>query len=418
MENDVEMEEVEPIVEEILDKRIAKKGKVEYLIKWKNLDKNTWDYFENIENFKHLVYTFEKKLMDAKKKQQQAKQDMESKNLKAVSDSKRIKEVSVETIQDSTYKVKQEEKYKVETENTCLDSGSPRKRIQKPSKKILEQNLLIVNLPAQKKNKAICSIDKEKESLSVNTLKKERNVTEKQDIKSEIDNIDLHCSEKRISKQSQKIQEQNLSIIIVPNTSIDETKPPLKKAEESRCENTPNKGKNKEEKTDNTNVESEKDKELDCTEKMMKRPSNKINEADSPKQNTKEIKDSKETIKSSTTKKERKPEMVVETTIIKPKRERKETQKIKEFKSALTEIKETDSKPRIKKNEAVATQEELYIIESLLEKKGSTFLVKWENYNADWNSWEPRTGIPQFIVQVITDIKYILYLTVFYPLVL
>jgi predicted ATP-binding protein involved in virulence len=130
MENDVVMEEGEPIVEEILDKRIAKKGKVEYLIKWKNLDKNTWDYFENIENFKHLVYSFEKKLMDAKKKQQKAKQDMESKNRKAVLDSKRIKEVSEETIQDVTDKVKQEEENKIETENTCLDSESPRKRNQ------------------------------------------------------------------------------------------------------------------------------------------------------------------------------------------------------------------------------------------------------------------------------------------------
>ena len=226
------MEEGEQIVEEILNKRIAKKGKVEYLIKWKNLDKNTWDYFENIENFKHLVYAFEKKLMDAKKKQQKAKQDMESKNLKNVSGSKRIKEVSVETRQNSTDKVKQEEENRVKTEKATLDSESPRKRIKKPSKKILEQNLLIVNLPAQKTDKAICSIDKEEESLSVNTLKKERNVTEKQDIESEIDNIDLHCSEKRISKQSKKIQEQNLSIIIDPNPSIGETKPPLTKAEE------------------------------------------------------------------------------------------------------------------------------------------------------------------------------------------
>ena len=91
MKNDVEMEEGEPIVEEILDKRIAKKGKVEYLIKWKKLDKNTWDYFENIENFKHLVYAFEKKLMDTKKNQQKVKQDMESKNLKTVSESESLK---------------------------------------------------------------------------------------------------------------------------------------------------------------------------------------------------------------------------------------------------------------------------------------------------------------------------------------
>jgi hypothetical protein len=90
-------------------------------------------------------------------------------------------------------------------------------------------------------------------------------------------------------------------------------------------------------------------------------------------------------------------------TIIKSKRERKETQKIKEFKSSLTEQKKTDKKPGVKQNKPVATQEEMFIIESLLEKKGPTFLVKWENYNEDWNSWEPRNGIPQFIVQVMND---------------
>ena len=94
--------------------------------------------------------------------------------------------------------------------------------------------------------------------------------------------------------------------------------------------------------------------------------------------------------------------MVVENTIIKSKRERKETQRIKDYKSALTEIKKTEARPRVKKNKPVATQEEMFIIESLLQEKGSSFLVKWENYNEDWNSWEPRAGIPPFILQVIT----------------
>ena len=65
-------EEEEYIVEKILDKRIAKKGKVEYLIKWKtfnNTDDNTWEYFENIEEFKNKVYKFETKLNEEKQKQ-------------------------------------------------------------------------------------------------------------------------------------------------------------------------------------------------------------------------------------------------------------------------------------------------------------------------------------------------------------
>ena len=89
------MEEDEYIVEEILDKRVAKKGKVEYLIKWKDFNQpedNTWEYFANIESFKQQVYDFETKLLDAKKIRQKEKQgnevesietDLKSKNVAA-----------------------------------------------------------------------------------------------------------------------------------------------------------------------------------------------------------------------------------------------------------------------------------------------------------------------------------------------
>ena len=90
----------------------------------------------------------------------------------------------------------------------------------------------------------------------------------------------------------------------------------------------------------------------------------------------------------------------IENTLAKPKRERKETQKLKEYKSALIEVQKTESKPRVKKSKTSIIQEEVYIVEALLEKKGSKFLVKWENYNNDWNSWEPKAGLPAFIVKV------------------
>ena len=123
---------------------------------------------------------------------------------------------------------------------------------------------------------------------------------------------------------------------------------------------------------------TEIDKDSDCTEKRIQRPSKKIIEeklAHCPKENPEDIKCSKEIIRCSTTKgtpkKERKPETVVENIVIKSKRERKETSKIKEYKSALTEIKKTNTEPRVKKHKPVTPQEEMYIIESLLEKKGS-----------------------------------------------
>ena len=45
-------------------------------------------------------------------------------------------------------------------------------------------------------------------------------------------------------------------------------------------------------------------------------------------------------------------------------------------------------------------EDDVYIIESLREKKGKQFLVKWENYPEDDNTWEPRVSIPDYILQV------------------
>ena len=60
------MNEDEFIVEKILDKRIAKKGKVQYLIKWKNYNNsedNTWEPAENIDGYKNLIEVYEKSLV-------------------------------------------------------------------------------------------------------------------------------------------------------------------------------------------------------------------------------------------------------------------------------------------------------------------------------------------------------------------
>ena len=62
-----------------------------------------------------------------------------------------------------------------------------------------------------------------------------------------------------------------------------------------------------------------------------------------------------------------------------------------------------------KTNKSGTKKDEVYIIESLLKKEGSMYLVKWENYSHRWNSWEPKGGIPVFIVKV-TLFKHQLYL--------
>ena len=53
-----------------------------------------------------------------------------------------------------------------------------------------------------------------------------------------------------------------------------------------------------------------------------------------------------------------------------------------------------------KKKTKKAPKEDVYIIESLREKKGNNFLVKWENYPEEENTWEPRAAIPGFILKV------------------
>ena len=50
--------------------------------------------------------------------------------------------------------------------------------------------------------------------------------------------------------------------------------------------------------------------------------------------------------------------------------------------------------------EPLETVDTEYNIESLIEKKGSTFLVKWENYFSDQNTWESRCMIPDQVIQV------------------
>ena len=55
---------------------------------------------------------------------------------------------------------------------------------------------------------------------------------------------------------------------------------------------------------------------------------------------------------------------------------------------------------------AVLQEEDIYTIESLVAKKGSKYLVKWENFPSDQNTWEPRSAIPPFIVKVSDDFKF------------
>jgi hypothetical protein len=52
-------------VEKILEKRVVKKGKVEYLVKWKTFDdilETTWEPAGNLKSVQNLIDKFEKEL--------------------------------------------------------------------------------------------------------------------------------------------------------------------------------------------------------------------------------------------------------------------------------------------------------------------------------------------------------------------
>ena len=65
-----------------------------------------------------------------------------------------------------------------------------------------------------------------------------------------------------------------------------------------------------------------------------------------------------------------------------------------------TAKKPKDPKSVKKEKKPSKVQEDIYIIESLIEKNGSKYLVKWENYSSDQNTWEPKSSIPAFILKV------------------
>ena len=67
VDSDQDIEEDDFEVEKILERRVTKKGNVEYLVKWKNFDDisdATWEPADHLESVPNLIKKFEKELKD------------------------------------------------------------------------------------------------------------------------------------------------------------------------------------------------------------------------------------------------------------------------------------------------------------------------------------------------------------------
>ena len=69
------------------------------------------------------------------------------------------------------------------------------------------------------------------------------------------------------------------------------------------------------------------------------------------------------------------------------------------------EIPPTTPKKTEKKEKSKKAKDEEYLIEMLVKKEGNKYLVKWENFPVAQNTWEPRSSIPQCILEVVIFVR-------------
>ena len=90
----------------------------------------------------------------------------------------------------------------------------------------------------------------------------------------------------------------------------------------------------------------------------------------------------------------------------------KEMKAPEEIKPTTVEIPKKKKEPKpTKKEKKPAPPPDVYNIESLTKKNGSKYLVKWENYPSDQNTWEPKSSIPEFIIKVSKFLQHDKFLT-------
>merc|ERR1712106_960356 len=132
------------------------------------------------------------------------------------------------------------------------------------------------------------------------------------------------------------------------------------------------------------------------SEKSKKKEEEKQPEIESKISEKEDVTKQTKTSKKDAIPKKKEEEQLPETTT-KPKRRRSEA--VPPTPITKVETKKPEVLKKEKKTKQKPIPEDVYNIEALVEKKGSKFLVKWENWPSDTNTWEPKASIPAFILK-------------------
>ena len=97
---------------------------------------------------------------------------------------------------------------------------------------------------------------------------------------------------------------------------------------------------------------------------------------------------------------ETKPNCQIEKKKKPPQKDKRTSADNKATQNRKTEDRSKKDSSKVNKADSISAEDKVFYVEALLEKRGYKYLVKWENYPANWNSWEPRFALPQHIVQV------------------
>jgi len=336
-------------VEKILSKR-DRRGKVEYLVKWKNYadpEEDTWEPAESLEGAFKLIIKYENELK---------------------------KEIPIEeTNGDETNNSKK----------TPAKDAESEMHLEK--EKLVEQAEKKVKLNSKKKSPASSAKEKpeikEAEEKVVEQIKEE--VTPKKGAAKEIQSKEQKHDGKLVKSPASPKKKKAIHVLVQNNKrkmsesdeKVDDTKRESISWTADKTENLNKKSTmqqfviNKRRRTgdlqdtvvnDKNEIASAEETEEDTPKKKLNQKTKKNNKTDSGK--SKEIANG------------HKPE----------------------------EIDIQEQTPKNAKNKSSSKQsdeEEVYNIETLLKKKGSKYLVKWEDYAADHNTWEPKSSIPEFILR-------------------